>query len=170
MLRKPYRVLTGLFVVLVSLVISAGYEPPTVVDLPTGVLASVAAPPALATAPEPVNLASAPIVAATPSPPAPVAEAAPALPEPAPERKMWPGPNEVWIWGGEYRPGQIVVPVGTTVTWTGIDAEEHDVESDDRLFFGNIVQGVSFSYTFAEPGSYYYHCNCGCIEGVVIVE
>ncbi len=170
MLRKPHQVLSGLFLVLVLLLTSVACKPPTVTGrLPAAVPEPVPAPPSPVPALEPAIMAPAPIVPTAPDPPAPAAPA-PALPEPAPERKMWPGPNEVWIWGGEYRPNKITVPVGTTVTWTGIDAEEHDVESDDGLFFGNIVQGVSFSYTFAEPGSYCFHCNCGCIEGVVIVE
>lgn len=170
MLRKLYRALPGLFLVSVLLVTSVACKPPTVTgNLPAAVLEPVPVPPSLAPAPEPAIPAPAPIALITADPPAPAAPV-PALPEPAPARKMWPGPNEIWIWGGEYRPNKIVVPVGTTVTWTGIDAEEHDVESDDGLFFGSIVQGVSFSYTFAERGSFCFHCNCGCIEGVVIVE
>ena len=83
-----------------------------------------------------------------------------------------PGPNEVWLHGGEYRPGIITVPVGTTVTWIGYDNDtQHDVASDTGLFFCSLALGGSFSYTFTERGTFNYSCDCSPgMAGTVIVE
>ena len=93
------------------------------------------------------------------------------LAPPASAPVPWPGPNEVWLWGGEYRPNKITVPVGSTVTWKGKDADPHDVEGDTGLFFCSLPLGVSFNYTFAERGTFYYHCECNPgMVGVIIVD
>ena len=102
--------------------------------------------------------------------PTPTATPVPDLPELGPAPQLWPGPNEVWLWADEYRPSVLHVPVGTTVTWTEKDGAPHDVESKTGLFMGTLAPGVSFQYTFAERGTFYYHCECGGMEGVIIVE
>ena len=82
-----------------------------------------------------------------------------------------PAPNEVWLWGGEYRPSTLVVKAGTTVTWIGKDAEGHDVESEaPSLFHASVAPGTSFNWTFETPGVYPYHCCCGLLDGVIIVK
>ena len=82
-----------------------------------------------------------------------------------------PGPNEVWLWGNEYKPSVLVVPVGATVTWVGKDAEGHDVESDiPGLFHASIAPGDTFSVTFNTAGTYGYRCLCGLLFGTIIVE
>jgi plastocyanin len=82
-----------------------------------------------------------------------------------------PAQNEVWIVGSNYRPIDIHVPVGTTVTWIGMDNDAHDVESDTGLFFTNLPAGATFSYLFTERGVFRYHCGCNPgMEGSVIVE
>lgn len=82
-----------------------------------------------------------------------------------------PGPNEVWLWGGEYRPSTLVVKAGTTVTWVGKDAEGHDVESDiPGLFLYCVAPGTSVNMTFNEPGVFCYHCCCGLLTGEIIVQ
>ena len=116
---------------------------------------------------------STPVATPTPAPltPAPVAGTPQVSPAPALAPIPWPGPHEVWLWGGEYRPAKITVPVGTTVTWKGKDADPHDVESKNGLFFASLPLGVTSNYTFTEPGTFFYHCDCiPCMEGVVIVE
>jgi plastocyanin len=65
----------------------------------------------------------------------------------------------------------LVVPVGTTVTWIGKDAEGHDVESEiPGLFHATVAPGTSFGWTFDTPGTFAYHCCCGLLEGVIIVK
>ena len=133
--------------------------------------------PAPAIAPAPVVTTLAPV------PPTPALVPTAPLPDPAPDTlvpnpttlvsmpiKPGPGPNEVWVNNIEYWPNKIVVPVGATVTWIGRDCEGHDVESDTGLFFTSIVQGATFDYTFSERGTFYYHCECAMMAGVVIVE
>ena len=81
--------------------------------------------------------------------------------------------NTVTIMGFTFYPGTIIVPAGTTVTWTNQDSEEHTVTSDDHTssFDGDLVFRNSFSYTFTERGIYNYHChNHDEMQGTVIVE
>ena len=102
----------------------------------------------------------------------PASRPATSLPRPATEPIPVPGPNEVWLHGGEYRPGNITVPVGTTVTWIGYDNDtQHDVASETGLFFCSLALGDSFSYTFTERGTFNYSCDCNPgMAGTVIVE
>lgn len=67
-----------------------------------------------------------------------------------------------------FTPAAIVVPAGTTVTWTNEDTVVHTVTSGptdgrigtaDGLFdSGNIPAGGTFSVTFDQPGEFPYHC------------
>ena len=58
-----------------------------------------------------------------------------------------------------FAPEDIVVPVGTTVTWTNNDNFSHTV----RLLDSDDVQlmrpGESVTHTFAAPGLYRYDCS-----------
>ncbi|MDO8716509.1 MAG: cupredoxin domain-containing protein [Dehalococcoidales bacterium] len=141
----------------VSFVIGACTSPVAPTTLAPAIIAPVTLTPVATATPAPL----------TPSPAAPIA----ALPVPALVPVPWPGPNEVWLWGGEYRPSKITVRVGTTVTWKGKDADPHDVEGDTGLFFCSLPLGISFNYTFDERGTFPYHCECNPgMVGVVIVE
>ena len=59
-----------------------------------------------------------------------------------------------------FSPANIVVDVGTTVTWTNYDSVGHTVTSDegDALDSPTLDENESFSFTFREPGAYAYHC------------
>lgn len=115
---------------------------------------------------------------ALPEPEAPVVTpvhlytAIPSLAQPAPANRIpEPGPNEVWLWGNEYKPSVLVVPVGTTVTWVGKDDEGHDVESAiPGMFHGSVAPGDTFKVTFDTPGTYGYYCLCGLLFGTIIVQ
>jgi plastocyanin len=70
-------------------------------------------------------------------------------------------PNAVPMQGNLFTPAEKTVAVGTTVTWINLDAEDHDVITND---FSTIVSplikpGESFSFTFAAPGSFPYVCD-----------
>ena len=80
-----------------------------------------------------------------------------ATPAQAAETEKQPD-NEIWIWGREFRPNSLTVPVGTKVTWVNKEDEEHSVTADNKLFDGGLTGYGTFSYTFTEPGTYPYHC------------
>jgi len=59
-----------------------------------------------------------------------------------------------------FAPANIIVDVGTTVTWTNDDAVPHTVTSDDggELNSELLNPGDTFSHAFDTPGAYAYHC------------
>jgi plastocyanin len=67
--------------------------------------------------------------------------------------------NAVTIANFAFSPAAVVVPVGTTVTWTNKDVEQHTVTARDKSFDSDVVAGdKSFSFTFAKAGTYDYFC------------
>jgi plastocyanin len=69
-----------------------------------------------------------------------------------------PDPNNKNTWG--FKPSDVTVETGTTVTWRNTGAMEHTVTSDDKVFdSGHLKSGQSFSFTFRKPGVYGYHCS-----------
>jgi plastocyanin len=56
-------------------------------------------------------------------------------------------------------PSSITVAAGTTITWTNKDGIAHTVTSNDNLFnSGSLGSGKSFSFKFANAGSFGYYC------------
>ncbi len=82
---------------------------------------------------------------------------------------------------GGFLPAIITVPIGTTVSWSDLDATNlsrytvpnpHTVTSDTGLFHGEL-RGLNdiFTYTFTEAGVFGYHCEFHPWKtGKVIVE
>jgi hypothetical protein len=66
-----------------------------------------------------------------------------------------------------FRPINLIVRVGDTVTWTfeGGDLEipqSHSITSDDGIFDSGVQRGTfTFSRTFTEAGTFAYHCSVG---------
>lgn len=59
-----------------------------------------------------------------------------------------------------FAPNASTVPAGTTVTWTNNDTVPHTVTSTDNAFnSGNINPGETFSFTFADAGTFTYVCS-----------
>ncbi len=55
--------------------------------------------------------------------------------------------------------GPVAVDAGTQVTWINDDQEAHTVTSDDDIWdSGTLEPGESFTFTFATPGEFTYHC------------
>jgi plastocyanin len=73
----------------------------------------------------------------------------------------------------EFRPAELRVAPGTTVTWTNRDDSPHNVASaaTPRLFRSRLMEaGESFAFTFDQPGRHEYYCALHPhMTGVVVV-
>lgn len=149
----------------------------TVVFIGVLIVLSACAKPA-STTPTPPTIPTTPITPTTPTTPAtpttPTTPTTPAIPAtPAtPTTPVTQGPNEVWVQGFSFNPATITVKVGTTVSWTNKDNDQHDVTSDTGIFSRQIILGgPSFNYTFDKPGTYNYVCGVHPgMTGKVIVQ
>ncbi len=56
-----------------------------------------------------------------------------------------------------FNPASIVVPVGSTVTWTNQDAVAHTV-TGTGFDSGSLAQNATFAHTFTTKGTFAYHC------------
>ncbi len=79
--------------------------------------------------------------------------------------------NAVEIKGFKFVPSVITVKAGTVVTWTNVDSAQHSATADDKTFDSNLFdKGKSYSFTFAKPGTFRYHCSAHqYMTGTVIV-
>jgi amicyanin len=70
------------------------------------------------------------------------------------------GATQVRIENIAFSPANIVIDVGTTVTWTNYDSLGHTVTSDGggELASPLLGKNKTFSHTFDQPGTYAYHC------------
>jgi plastocyanin len=60
----------------------------------------------------------------------------------------------------KFDPDNLGVKAGTKVTWTNTTAATpHTVTSDTGAFDHGLDPGVTFSFTFSQPGTYHYHCS-----------
>lgn len=67
---------------------------------------------------------------------------------------------EVKIDNFSFGPGDLTVPVGTTITWTNRDDIPHTVVSTDGGFKSKVMDtDEKFSYTFTKAGTYPYFCS-----------
>lgn len=58
-----------------------------------------------------------------------------------------------------FSPTPVIVPLGTTVTWTNGDSAPHTVSSRTGLFeSGTLSKDAAFSYTFTQGGVFQYYC------------
>ena len=69
-------------------------------------------------------------------------------------------PNQVVIMTFKYGPKDITVPAGATVTWINKDPEVHTVVDKGGKFRSSALDtDDSFTFTFAEPGTYNFFCS-----------
>lgn len=85
------------------------------------------------------------------------------------------GENEIYLLYKTFSPQQLVVKKGTEVTFTNRDNANHTVTSNAGIFkSGKLQTDKSFSFTFDEPGKYYFYCNYHSSSlqenGVITVE
>lgn len=70
--------------------------------------------------------------------------------------------NEVEIEDMAFKPSNITVKKGTTVTWTNKDALAHTVTQDDSggpgLDSKLLAKGEPYQATFNQTGTFHYHC------------
>lgn len=77
--------------------------------------------------------------------------------------------QEVSIINFAFDPQELNIPTGGTVIWTNQDSVQHSV-SGMGFDSGNLDPGQSFTYTFAQDGTYDYACGLHPSEtGVIIV-
>jgi plastocyanin len=87
---------------------------------------------------------------------------APAPPAPAPQvASTARSITNVTIEDFDFNPSVfgVSVPPGTTITWTNNGPTVHTTTSDNGVWdSGDLQAGQSYSFTFADPGVYWYFC------------
>ena len=60
---------------------------------------------------------------------------------------------------GKFRPKNVSIKVGSTLTWTNNDSTQQSVTSDTPGLFdsGLLAPGATFKYTFSKAGVFPYH-------------
>lgn len=107
---------------------------------------------------------------------APEGEMMTAAPTEPPEGEQGAMEAEVVMENSTFKPQEITVQPGTTITWVNEDSFDHTVTSGTRgnatdMFDKTVPGGGSFSFTFEEPGTYEYFCSIHPgMHGVVVVE
>jgi plastocyanin len=67
--------------------------------------------------------------------------------------------TNVIIQGFAFRPPSITVPLGSAVTWTNNDLEQHTVTARNGTFNSVAIDnGISFTFQFTKAGTYVYNC------------
>src|SRR5512138_443392 len=84
------------------------------------------------------------------------------------------GPDTITIRNFAFSPSPQTVKAGTTVTWENRDGVSHAIASDagapEEFRSGTLADGSSFTFTFANTGTYAYHCSIHpSMKGTVIV-
>ena len=72
-----------------------------------------------------------------------------------------------------FSPETIKIKQGGSLTWTNNDNAPHTVTSDsgNELSSSTLDKGMSYSHTFAQKGTFAYHCSFHSgMKGTVIVE
>lgn len=70
--------------------------------------------------------------------------------------------NSITISGFAFSPASITIKKGTTVTWTNQDGAAHTVQETDGKTGPDstmLANGKSYTFTFAETGTFKYHCS-----------
>jgi plastocyanin len=68
--------------------------------------------------------------------------------------------HSIAVTDGAFGPATLTIAVGDTVTWTNTDDSPHTVTAEGGAFdSGNLNEGLFFSFTFTEPGTYTYVCS-----------
>jgi plastocyanin len=89
-----------------------------------------------------------------------------------PSAAQTPDPNQIVIHDFMFTPNPLTVKAGTTVTWVNMDDEPHSVVSSTALFrSGALDTKESFSFKFAQPGTYHFACSLHPrMVGIIVVQ
>lgn len=90
-----------------------------------------------------------------------------------PEVFIAPGASDPNNNEGAYVPSELIVPVGTIVTWLNTDFIDHTVTANDYGLFdsGPISPDDTFENAYVSTGEFGYHCTLHpFMRGMVIVE
>ena len=81
-------------------------------------------------------------------------------------------PASITIQNLAFTPPTIIIPAGSTVTWTNLDNLTHTVTADDESFTSpGIPNGGTYSRVFSTAGTYNYHCTPHPqMKGSIIVQ
>lgn len=75
--------------------------------------------------------------------------------------------SKVVAFDNRFQPGQLVVPMGTTVAWVNTGANVHTVSAFDGSFeSGAIAPGQAFLYTFQQRGTFSFLCRQHFLNGM----
>ncbi|MEK6840504.1 MAG: cupredoxin family copper-binding protein [Nanoarchaeota archaeon] len=76
------------------------------------------------------------------------------------ETTTQPQEYSVEIKGFAFSPSTLTIKKGDTVTWTNMDSTQHTVTSDsgNELDSSFLSVSQSYSHTFAQVGTFSYHC------------
>ena len=79
---------------------------------------------------------------------------------------------EVTIKDRKFKPANVKVLKGGTVTWVNDDQHEHTVDEEDGAFKSGVIKpGKNWKYTFEKAGKYSYACKLHPrMKGTVVVE
>jgi plastocyanin len=82
----------------------------------------------------------------------------------APTTTLAPVTVSLTVGDNEYTPTEVRVPVGSTLIWSDLGKNVHDIiPSAGPAGFGvsrtTLVFGTTYSYTFTTPGRYIYYCS-----------
>ncbi|MGP6156016.1 MAG: cupredoxin family copper-binding protein [Vulcanimicrobiaceae bacterium] len=82
-----------------------------------------------------------------------------------------PAPKRVDIVNFAYRPGELRVAAGTTVTFLNRDGEPHTITALDRTFDSEALDGkATWSHRFRKPGRYAFLCGFHpYMRGIIVV-
>lgn len=70
-----------------------------------------------------------------------------------------------------FSPGNLTIPVGSTVVWTNRDTVAHTSTSTANAWNATIEPGGSFNRTFSERGAFNYRCTIHAgMSGIVTVQ
>jgi len=81
------------------------------------------------------------------------------------------GKNQVVTFDFGFRPKQLTVPTGATVTWENTGSTTHNVKG--KGFFSDALEpGRKYSFRFTKPGRYPYLCTLHptLMEGTIVVS
>jgi plastocyanin len=79
---------------------------------------------------------------------------------------------EVGLYDNHFEPNVLRIAAGTTVQWTNHGQHRHTISADNGKWeSGEVAPGNSYTYTFAWPGTYPYHCNVHAdMRGRIVVK